>query len=121
MLKVYKAYTRSTLSPDTVQLDGLQKDMLEKAKAFCRQIGFDITYDIVIAESLGRGTLGLAEDGRIYLSWRCFDMGTKQVAATLIEEFLHLKHGVKDESRELQDLLLLKLVSLGEELIGEAL
>jgi hypothetical protein len=47
--------------------------------------------------------------------------GAKQAASTLIEEFLHLRHGWKDCTRELQTYLFERLVSLGEELAGEPL
>jgi hypothetical protein len=48
-------------------------------------------------------------------------VGTKTVAGTLIEEFIHLKHGLADESRDLQNFLLDRLVSLGEEMQGAPL
>ena len=68
------------------------------------------------------GTLGLAHDDTIWLSERAFEIGgSKQLAATLIEEFLHLRHGWQDCTRELQNYLLEKLVSLGEELQGAPL
>jgi hypothetical protein len=54
------------------------------------------------------------------LSISSFGVSVK-VASTLIEEFLHLRHGWKDMSRELQTFLFDKLVSLGEELNGEPL
>ncbi|MDP9645853.1 hypothetical protein J2793_001286, partial [Paraburkholderia caledonica] len=47
--------------------------------------------------------------------------GTKQLASTLIEEYIHLRHGWKDMTRELQNFLFDKLVSVGEELVGEPL
>jgi hypothetical protein len=86
-------------------------------------MGYDVDYyEIVVAESLGDNVLGLAENGRIYIACRVFEIGgAKQLASTLIEEFLHLRRGWKDCTRELQNYLFDKLVSLGEELQGEAL
>lgn len=43
------------------------------------------------------------------------------LASTLIEEYLHLRHGWHDLTRELQNFLFDKLVSLGEEIAGEPL
>jgi hypothetical protein len=75
-----------------------------------------------VVESLGEGCLGLAEGQTIYIAERVFHMGgTKQLASTLIEEYLHLRHGWKDLTRELQTFLFDKLVSVGEELVGEPL
>jgi hypothetical protein len=48
-------------------------------------------------------------------------IGTKTVAGTLIEEFIHLKHGLGDECRDMQNFLLDRLVSLGEQMHGEPL
>lgn len=118
---VYKAAMRAQLKPDTIPLTGVEEQILARAKAFCARLGFTIQYDIIIAESLGEGVLGMAEDGRIYLAQRAFMMGTKTVAGTLIEEFIHLKHGLSDTSRAMQNYLLDRLVSLGEQLNGEPL
>ena len=39
----------------------------------------------------------------------------------MLEEVCHLKYGYADESREFQNFLIDKLVSLGEEMEGEPL
>ena len=77
---------------------------------------------IKVVESLGEGGMGLAQDQTIFIAERVFHFGgSKQVASTLIEEYVHLRHGWKDMTRELQSFLFDKLVSLGEELAGEPL
>ena len=67
-----------------------------------------------MVESLGTDVLGLALDETIYLSHRAFTIGTKSVAGTIIEEFIHLKHGYHDCTRNMQNYLLDRMVSLGE-------
>lgn len=110
--------------PREIALSEVQKKSLEKALDFCERIGFPIrgAYPIFAVESLGKDTLGLAKDGTIYVSERAFLMGgSKQVAATLIEEYIHLRHRYEDCTRPMQNWLFEKVVSLGEELVGEPL
>lgn len=93
-----------------------QRRVLERASSFCKQMGFAVTeYPLVCAESLGIGVLGLAHEGTIYITRSAFELGTKMVASTLMEEFIHLRHGVKDFTRQMQELLFNRLITLGEE------
>lgn len=100
----------------------LMQKQLTKAKAFCIEIGFAIDdYPIIVIDSLGKNILGLAENKKIFLSQDVFELGTKMIAGTLIEEFLHLDKHFYDCSRAFQDYLLNKIVTLGERLNGEPL
>lgn len=95
---------------------------LKKAIAFAKTIGFSVDeYEIAVIEHLGEGVLGRAANGKIYLSKIVFMQGTKMVAGTLIEEFIHLRHGLHDETRGMQNFLFDSLVSIGEQLSGEPL
>jgi len=123
-LKVWTDSTKRTVAPKEIQLTAVQHKSMEKALDFCAKIGFQIrgSYPVKVVESLGEGTLGLAHDETIFVAERVFHLGgTKQLAATLIEEYLHLRHGWADLTRELQSFLFEKLVSVGEELVGEPL
>lgn len=122
-MKVWKDSTRKSFTPKEIELTKVQKMQMEKAIAFCARIGFNIdSYPVKVVESLGEGGLGLAEDRTIFIAERVFHLGgTKQLASTLIEEYVHLKHGYKDMTRELQSFLFDKLVSMGEEMAGEPL
>lgn len=123
-MRVWMEATKQTVAPREIGLTKVQLVSLNRALDFTAKIGIQIrdTYPIKFVESLGDGTLGLAQDGTIYISERVFDIGgTKQLASTLIEEYIHLRHGWKDLTRELQTFLFEKLVSVGEELVGEPL
>lgn len=123
-LKVWKESTQKTVNPREIDLTPVQHKSIDKALQFCKSIGFPIlgSYPIKFVESLGDGVLGLAQDETIFIAERVFHLGgTKQLASTLIEEYLHLRHGWEDMSRELQSFLFEKLVSIGEELVGEPL
>jgi hypothetical protein len=101
------------------QVDNLR---LKKAINFANSIGFAVDeYEIVVIEHLGEGVLGRAANDKIYLSKIVFMQGTKMVAGTLIEEFIHLRHKLHDETRSMQNFLFDSLVSLGEQLTGEPL
>ena len=96
-------------------LDAEQQQQLDTAMGFCADLGFAVdTYRIRCFQTLGQHCLGQALGGEILLSRDAFVAGTKQVAITLIEEFVHLYHGVADESRAMQERLLHELVTLGE-------
>lgn len=123
-LRVWKDVTKQKFVPQEIGLTKVQMLSLEKALKFCAGIGFPIrgAYPIKFTESLGEGTLGMAVDNEIFIAERVFHLGgTKLLAATLIEEYIHLRHGWQDMTRELQSFLFDKMVSLGEELAGEPL
>jgi hypothetical protein len=122
--KVWQDATKRHFEPREIQLTVVQQKSMARALEFCGKLGFPIdgSYPIKVVESLGEGCLGLAEAETIFIAERVFQLGgTKQLASTLIEEYLHLRHGWKDMSRELQSFLFEKLVSVGEELTGEPL
>lgn len=105
-----------------IELDETDKQRLSRAVAFCRGIGSPVDeYRIVAVDFLGHNMLGLAHKDTIYLTRDAFEQGTKILAGTLMEEFFHLRFQVKDETRTFQNLLINKLVSLGERITGEVL
>jgi hypothetical protein len=119
---VYKAAKRAELGPATTMLVGVEAEILQKAIAFCKTLGFTVdAYPIIITDSLGPNILGMAEHERIYVSRLAFMQGTKRVAGTLIEELIHLKYKYEDETRGMQEFLLDRLVSLGEQMQGAPL
>lgn len=122
-VSAWKKATRGVISPDQIVLTKVQVQMLEKALTFVATIGFQVrdVYPIIFVESLGDGVLGLAKDDKIYIAERVLHQGTKALASTLIEEYLHLKQGYKDCTYEMQTFLFDKIVSLGEEMNGEPL
>lgn len=104
-------YTPIPLSP-------VGEKMLEKAIAFLEKIGYDVKAVNVVG-NLPPNVHGRVEHGKIYISPHCFDRGTKYLAATILEEHLHLETGLSDYTREFQNLLFDKIISLGERMLGE--
>ncbi len=121
-LRVYKKHRRCEIQPDSTPLNRIEQIQLERATRFCKWSGYRVDdYEIVVTSDLEDNVWGRAYEGRIYLNRTAFMAGTKIVAGTLIEEYIHLRHGLRDESRELQNHLLNALVSMGELAVGEPL
>jgi len=104
-------------------MDDRQARVISKAKEFCKQIGYEIRFPVVLSLDLGRSVLGLADrtTEQIFLSDTVLCQGVKQVAATLIEENLHLEKGLSDCSYEMQSYLFDQIVTMGERLTGEVI
>jgi hypothetical protein len=118
----YKAAKRAELAPAGTTLVGVESEIMTKAVRFCHELGFGVdAYPIVVTDALGPNILGMAENERIYVSRLALMQGTKRVAGTLIEEFIHLRYRYEDETRSMQEFLLDRLVSLGEQMKGSAL
>lgn len=121
-LKLYKKHRRCELMPDAVPLNRVEEIQLKRAVKFCEWAGYRMgDYPIVVTTDLDERVWGRAYEGTIYLNRSAFAAGTKIVAGTLIEEFIHLRHNLLDESRDLQNHLLNALVSMGELAMGEPL
>lgn len=121
LIKLAVEHCGSIVYPPAV-LTAVEQKMLDKALKFLAEIGHEVTERIEIVESLGDpNTFGLAEDETIWVPKALFGKGTKFVAGTVLEEHLHLRHGFGDCTREMQNWLFDRLVSLGEELRGEPL
>lgn len=116
-----RAQAARNMEPGTAaSLTSAQQLMLDRATMMLEKGGFEVgDFPLVICETLGPGIHGLALDGKIYLSLLPFGKGTREVAATLLEEFSHLKSGHGDETRSLQDWLFDRLLGQIEEIAGE--
>jgi len=68
--------------------------------------------EIIIVETLGENTLGLAINETIVISRKCFDQGLKYLTSTIYEEFVHLETGYCDETREMQTYLFDKIITI---------
>jgi hypothetical protein len=120
--KALHYHTRKHLEPDPTPLNSVEQKMLDKAVAFANYLGYEITPgEIVCTANLPENTLGMMYNGQIYIARSAFAAGTKMVAGTIIEEFIHKKYELADCTRALQNHLLNALVSAGERCQGEPL
>ena len=116
----------SIIKPTTiylpVKLTSTQVKTADKVLEFLFTAGFNVEkYPIIYVASLGVGTHGLAKDNTIYISTACFLQGSKYLASTLYEEFVHLETGYKDCSRGLQTYLFDTIITQFETILGESL
>ena len=114
---------KAKTGPKVLQMSQVEAKQLAKAIVFLHQtIGIDPTgFEIVLAENLGKGVMGLAKAKTMYIAREAFQQGTKRLAGTVFEEWAHLEHGFADYSQEFQNWLIDKVMSLGEEKAGEPL
>lgn len=122
-LSVYRRHVRENKCPDSVDaLTNIEEQQLKKAIDFCHGMQFPVDkFPISVTEDLQDKCLGMAYGRQIYVARRTFMMGTKMVASTLIEEYLHIEKDFVDCTYPLQNYLFEMLVSLGEQLKGEPL
>lgn len=98
-----------------------QDYLLNESLEFLKNANYEIKNPIKIVEFVTIKTLGRAKDGNILLSVKLFDLGKKEIVATIIEEQEHIITGYPDETREFQNHLFNKIVSLMEDLTGKYL
>lgn len=116
----YNRHSDKKVDPTPHEMDAVERKQLHRAMTFCKKSGFEIDkYPMQIVEKLGDHTYALAHNGSIYVAKNCFTKGTKFLASTLIEEFLHLDLGYSDCTREMQNHLFDLIVTFGERVIGE--
>lgn len=121
VIKILTTYRKLPLLEET-SLFAREKLTLEHGISFCTRLGYRVDdYPISVVETLGSGILGRADriNKRIYISKTALAQGIPCTAATLIEEWVHLRLGYSDESRELQNWLLEQITRLGAELLSK--
>lgn len=111
-----------TPSPKATELLPVEQQALRQAIDFCRALKYNVDeYTITVVESLGDGVMGTAVRGdrQIFISKLAFQKGDMTLAGTLLEEWAHIKHGVDDCSRSMQDWLLDNLMRVGKAYLFE--
>lgn len=96
----------------SVTLDPVKQRMLDRATKMLSAGGFGIeAFPVTVVDSLGPSICGSAHNGKIFLSLLAFEKGTREVAATLLEEFAHLRSGASDCTRQFQNWLFDQLLA----------
>lgn len=112
--KIYRLHRKVNLNPeDSVALNNIEREKLDRALAAVEDMGCLLNkYPVIVVDSFEEDNImGKAEDDRIYISRNAFDMGTKYLASTIYEEYIHLDRGLHDCTREMQNYLFEKLFS----------
>lgn len=89
----------------------LQAETIKAAEFFLKEAKFPIPYEIITATFETKDILGFAYGNQIILSDVCLEQGVNPVINTIIEEYIHLKYGVHDETRAFQTAIITEMVS----------
>lgn len=112
-LKLWEKYADIKYSVTEAALDQFEELLLEKAFLLLRRLGCQIErHDFVVVDGLGESIFGTVRRNHILISRRVFDYGETFVASTIYEEWLHRDKQMADESRDLQNFLFEKLLSM---------
>ena len=101
-----------------INLRPVEAAMLERALKALATLNIT-THSIIVVESLGENVLGEVKNNQIYIARKAFQMGTKVLAGTILEEWIHTTHNYLDCSRSMQNYLIDLIMTLCEELHGE--
>ena len=88
-----------------------QDAMLKRTLKWFEECISPISYPIKVVSFFDETVYGLAKEGTIFICQKCFIKGKDFLAATILEEQMHLQYRVKDESRPFQNLLLEHCIS----------
>ncbi len=123
LIPLVKRLSKKSFHPLEILISDYQQKILDKSIEVSKAIGFPVNdYPILVVDRLGDGIWGMAEDGKIYLAQELFQKGVKETIGTIIEEFIHLKYNLYDNTREMQNFLFDRMVSIAlEHVVGETL
>lgn len=103
--------TSPVLPEHSIALRPDQEKLLRQAIGFLHRSGYKVDeFPIIVTDRLGSGIVGRASAGRIYLSLEAFTKGEQWLAATLLEEWIHLSRGFRDYSVQMQNFLFEALI-----------
>lgn len=109
--KVYKGHIYRE-----IKIDNLHQSTLNKAYDFFKECNYTkpLQYDVKVGIFEDKKVLGFADmnNNEIVLSDNCLDKGVQCVIEVMIEEFIHLKYEVKDETRGFQNSIITEFVNL---------
>jgi len=100
------------------RMTDVESKQFEKCIQICKKTFRDFEeYDVLIVKTLGEVTMAIAEidQQRMIISKAAFAKGTKYLLSTIIEEYMHIKSGYHDCTRELQTHLFDSICTLIEE------
>jgi len=87
-----------------IELDPLQSQLLLEVMKFFDECRFKIPYKVIPVDFDDKNVLGsITEDNEILLGLNLFSQGKHQIVNTMIEEFIHIKYNVGDETRGFQN------------------
>lgn len=92
----------------------LEKRTIDQALDFFNSCEFIIDYPVFVVDFLidkKENLMGLAHDGNILISSYCIEKGVQYTVDCILEEMMHLKHNVGDETRAMQNALISEMIN----------
>ena len=84
---------------------------INAAEAFLKECKFDMPYDIVVAKFDKKNIYGTVSGNTIILNELRVNEGIQETVNTIIEEYIHIKYNVCDESRDFQTASINELIN----------
>lgn len=114
-IKLWEKHSEVRVTFTEAALDAFDEQQIVAAIKLVSRLGVEIDRrDFMVVEGLGESVFGTVRGSRILIAKAALDMGVRFIASTLYEEWLHKKESLRDESRQLQNLLFEKLFSMTE-------
>jgi len=96
---------------EEVKQSELHKKTIKDALYFLSECKFEISYDIEVVSFFRKEVLGGVNGKIILIDSRSLEKGVNFTVDVLIEEFIHIKYGVYDETREFQNAIIGEFIS----------
>ena len=107
----FKTTRKGAFYRELEEVTQLQMAYLKQAEYFFKETGFEIPYEIKIALFDDKNVLGAAHNNTIYISDICMEKGINEICNTILEEYIHLKYSVSDETRAFQTSVITEFIS----------
>jgi hypothetical protein len=101
-----------------VEMTAKMNYQLKRAVESLKEMKYELSFPIQVVTFSKASVLGLAKDNTIYISNKLFDKGIREIAITLMEENEHLVTKHEDCTRDFQNHLFNKWISVLEEQHG---
>jgi hypothetical protein len=118
-IKLWEKHADIRLTYSEATLDAFDEVQIDKALDMVRRLGADVCRrDFLVVDGLGKSIYGYVRGSQILIAKATLDMGIRFIASTIYEEWLHKTERLKDESRELQNMLFEKLFAMTERVMA---
>lgn len=94
-----------------IEMKPLWEQTLRQVYDFLDEVGYNIPYDVKAVKFNKKNTLGSIKGEQILIADVCFERGMNEVLNTMIEEYIHIKHGVQDETRGMQAAIISEFIT----------
>lgn len=96
---------------EEIEMTKLQSATLAAANDFMTRCGIEVGYNVRCVRFSNALVMGAAHNNEILLSVDYMDRGIQELVNTIIEEYIHLKYKVRDETREFQHAVINELIT----------